>query len=300
MTGTPLPPWVTQAMAWLLSALKSSWQFLAGAAAFFLLVRVFRHRHYGSYSVSVGLPFNLGSRTYDTTPQDRIVAWKLYVQLATRKGTLPFDESYDVISDVYKSLFALFGVARDLLLELPPHEFEREEGVAPLLLRVINDGLRPHLTRWQSDFRKWWDETVKDATNQGKSPQDVQRQYPHYIELVSDLKRTNTELSKLADDLLMIARARKQKPSRTPKVAPLPPTPEPAHEERPRVDYRIEPSGTVVVLESERATQRGRGPKPQRGSRLAFRTKYDTAEFVRAGEAEDFTFEGKEFIAGGS
>ena len=98
------------------------------------------------------------------------------------------------------------------------------------------------------------DETVKDATNQGKYPQDVQRQYPHYIELVSDLKRTNTELSKLADDLLMIARARKQKPSRTPKVAPL------ATHSRTGARgtaegrfYRIEPSGTVVVLESERA-----------------------------------------------
>ncbi len=115
-----------------------------------------------------------------------------------------------------------------------------------------------------------------------------------------DLKQTNTELSKLADDLLIIARASRQKLTRPPKVVPLPPTPEPAHEEQPKVDYRIERNGTVVVLESERATQRGIGPKPQRGSRLAFRTKDDTAEFVRAGEAEGFIFEGKEFIVGGA
>ncbi len=293
-------PWVAHVVAWLWTILESSWRFLVGGAVFLLLVRVYRHHRYASYSVSIGLPFNLGSRTYDTTPWDRIVAWKLYVQLATRKAALPFDDNYDLISDVYDSLFAIFGVTRELLLELPPHEFEREESVAPLLLRVTNDGLRPHLTRWQSDFRRWWEEALKAASNQEKSPQEVQRQYPHYAELVSDLKRTNTELSKLADDLLMIARARKYKPIRPTKVLSQPPTLESAPEEQPTADYRIEPNGTVVVLRSVRATQRGRGPKPQQGARLAFRTRHDTAEFVRAGEAEGFTFEGREFLAGDS
>ncbi len=288
---------VAHFLALLWAFFQGSWQFLVGGAASLLLVRIFRIQRYASYSVSVGLPFNLGSRTYDTTPRDRVVAWKLYVQLATRKAALPFDENYDVISDVYDSLFAIFGVTRELLLELPPHEFEREEGVAALLLRVTNGGLRPHLTRWQSDFRKWWEEAVKAADNHGKSPQELQRQYPQYGELVSDLKQTNTELSKLADELLTIARARKHKPSRPSKVLPLPPTLESAPEEQRKVDYKIEPNGTIVVLQSVRATQRGRGPKPQPGARLAFRSRSDTAEFVRAGEADGFTFEGKESLA---
>jgi len=49
-------------------------------------------------------------------------------------------------------------------------------------------------------------------------------------------------------------------------------------------DYRIERDGTVVVFLSERATKRASGTNPQIGARLAFRTKYNTAEFVRAGE----------------
>jgi hypothetical protein len=113
-----------------------------------------------------------------------------------------------------------------------------------------------------------------------------------------DLQRTNTELSRLADELLIIARARKQKAIRPTKVTPLPPTPEPAPELQPKADYRIETEGTVLVLESERATQRGKGPKPQRGARLVFKTKHDVAEFVKAGESEGFKFEGKEFIVG--
>lgn len=61
-------------------------------------------------------------------------------------------------------------------------------------------------------------------------------------------------------------------------------------------DYRIEPNATIVVLLSERAIHRGSGARPERGARPAFRTRRDTAEFVRVGEAEGFVFEGKEFL----
>jgi hypothetical protein len=60
------------------------------------------------------------------------------------------------------------------------------------------------------------------------------------------------------------------------------------------VDYRVEPDGTAVALLSERSAQRGTGPKPKPGWRMVFKTKRDTAQFVRAGEAEGYSFEGKE------
>ena len=62
-------------------------------------------------------------------------------------------------------------------------------------------------------------------------------------------------------------------------------------------DYRIEPDGTVIVFLSERATQRASGAHPRIGARLAFRTRYETLQFAQAGEAEGFTFEGKEFLS---
>lgn len=62
-------------------------------------------------------------------------------------------------------------------------------------------------------------------------------------------------------------------------------------------DYRIEPDVTVVEFLSERSTQGTSGSAhPKVGARLAFKTVWDTAQFVRAGEAEGFTFEGKEFL----
>jgi hypothetical protein len=63
-------------------------------------------------------------------------------------------------------------------------------------------------------------------------------------------------------------------------------------------DYRIEPDGLVVNYLSERATQRGLGPRPKIGARLAFKTISEMAEFVRAGEAAGFVFEGKQYLAG--
>jgi hypothetical protein len=61
-------------------------------------------------------------------------------------------------------------------------------------------------------------------------------------------------------------------------------------------DYRIEPDGTVVVYLSQKATNWVTGPKPVVGARLAFKTKFETADFVEALEAEGFTFEAKEYL----
>ena len=63
-------------------------------------------------------------------------------------------------------------------------------------------------------------------------------------------------------------------------------------------DYRIGQDGTSIALLSDRATQRGTGPKPPIGSRLVFKTRHDTADSVRVGEAEGFTFDGKEHLIG--
>ena len=63
------------------------------------------------------------------------------------------------------------------------------------------------------------------------------------------------------------------------------------------IDYKIGLDGTVVAMISERALQRGTGPKSQQGSSIVFRTRRDTAQFVYAGEAAGYVFEGKENIA---
>ena len=188
------------------------WSFVVGVAGSALVLWWMFRPNTAARSVSIGLPFGLGSATFELTQQDRVAAWKLHVQLVTRKAALPFDQRDDVISDVLSSLFDLFKVARDLLLEMPPASRNDQYGVANLIIRILNSGVRPVLTRWQADYRRWWDAALMHPDNAARSPQEIQRDYPRYTELVKDLERMNTELSKFSDQLALVASGASPRP----------------------------------------------------------------------------------------
>lgn len=80
------------------------WSFGLGVAASALVLWCIFRRRTAAQSVSIGLPFGLGSATFDLTKKDRVAAWKLHVQLVTRKAALPFYQKDDVIADVLASL----------------------------------------------------------------------------------------------------------------------------------------------------------------------------------------------------
>ncbi len=210
---------MTEMRDWFLSA-----RFLSGLllGILFLYLASRRLRH-GS-SLTFNLPFSLGSATINASQIDRVAAWKLYIQLKTRKAAVPFDRENDVVIEVYDSLYLLFDSTRTLLLELPPAEYAKDDGLASLMLRVQNDGVRPHLTRWQADFRRWWTVALSAPENGQRSPQEIQRDYPRYGDLLADLQRTNTELSKFADELLVVARGGRPRKRRV-IAAPIRPTP---------------------------------------------------------------------------
>ncbi|MGB2665962.1 MAG: hypothetical protein WAK48_18305 [Candidatus Acidiferrum sp.] len=63
-------------------------------------------------------------------------------------------------------------------------------------------------------------------------------------------------------------------------------------------DYRVERDATVITILTEHAAKRGAGPNPPVGERMVFKTRHDTARFVRDSEAEGYTFTGKENLAG--
>lgn len=195
----------------------------AGVVLILAVLAFVVNRRYRAKSMTINMPFWLGSITYESSTEDRVLAWKMYVQLTTRKAALPFDESQDVVADVHSSLYELFQVTRELLSGMPLTDIERPKGVAELILRTLNGGLRPHLTLWNASYTRWWEQQLSDQTQNGKTPQEVQQQYPKYKELVEDLKRTNTGLSKFADELLAIARADRPKLGK-PRPSPTPPS----------------------------------------------------------------------------
>ncbi len=141
--------------------------------------------------------------------EDIQIAHKAWVELVTRKAALPFDESHDVISEVYNSWYALFQEMRSLTKTIPAEKVRTSEDtrtLVHLLVDALNEGLRPHLTQWQAQFRHWYNESLKNST--GRSPQEIQRDYPRYRELVDDLIKVNKQLVQYAAVIRQIAHGR--------------------------------------------------------------------------------------------
>jgi hypothetical protein len=66
---------------------------------------------------------------------------------------------------------------------------------------VLNNGLRPHLTRWQARFRRWFDKELTNEKTFALSPQDIQRQFPKFEELSVDLLTVNHRLIAYRDKM---------------------------------------------------------------------------------------------------
>lgn len=81
------------------------------------------------------------------------IAHAAWTEIVTRKAAVPFDPDHDLIAEVHDSWYARFGELRQLTRSVPAEELRRSEDardLVHLLDGVLNKGLRPHLTRWQS------------------------------------------------------------------------------------------------------------------------------------------------------
>ena len=127
------------------------------------------------------------------------IAYKIWVELTTRKIGLEFEEDYDVISEVYASWYNAFQIIRSLLEEVPADRISSAKGLIEVTTKVLNNGLRPHLTKWQAKYLSWYINASEN--NKNLSPQDLQKKFPEYQALINDLKKTNTIMMKYVDEL---------------------------------------------------------------------------------------------------
>ena len=93
--------------------------------------------------------------------EDQEIAYKLWVELSTRKIGLDFDPENDVIFEVYDSWYNFFATARELMKEIPVERLKYSPELIELTEEVLNKGLRPHLTIWQAKYRKWYNENIQ-------------------------------------------------------------------------------------------------------------------------------------------
>lgn len=145
---------------------------------------------------------NIGSIEIEKNKDVSCIAYKVWVEIMTRKVGLHFEEGKDVVAEVYDSWYDLFGIVRELLKQIKPNKYDKGmKKLENLLIKVLNEGLRPHLTEWQAKFRKWYDSEVNNEKNEKLSPQEIQERYPQYKELIKDLKDTNEKIVQFAEEL---------------------------------------------------------------------------------------------------
>lgn len=142
--------------------------------------------------------FGIGNQKIKLKPNviDKQIAYKIWVELSTRKIGLEIDLEDDVISEIYDSWFSFFSVTRELIKDVPVSRFQRKETekIIRLSIDVLNQGLRPHLTKWQARYRRWYERQLDASTNCDLEPQALQKTYPKFDELSADLLAVNKRL----------------------------------------------------------------------------------------------------------
>jgi hypothetical protein len=136
--------------------------------------------------------------------ENLFIANRIYIELTTRKAAILFDEENDVIEEIYNSWYKLFGIIRDEIKAVPGkylHDHDATQSLIGLTEKILNEGLRPHLTKYQAKYRKWLKNIIEKPENENKTPQQIQKNYPEYNELVISMKEVNKLLIDYSKEL---------------------------------------------------------------------------------------------------
>ena len=147
------------------------------------------------------LSYLVGKKTTYTlvrTAKNVAVAHKIYVELVTRKLALPYDEENDVLYEVYLSWFKAFQIIREQIGNIPYDDVNLTTGISGLNILVLNGKLREHLTKHSARFRKWYEIELKDSP---LTPQEIQKHYPQYDDIIKEVKELNGGLADYANQL---------------------------------------------------------------------------------------------------
>ena len=67
----------------------------------------------------------------------------------------------------------------------------------------MNEGLRPHLTQWHAKFDRWYE--INLEKEKGKTPQQIQQEYPDYEKLKNNMTLVNQNLIRYKENIYKLA-----------------------------------------------------------------------------------------------
>lgn len=98
--------------------------------------------------LTVNLPFGLGEIEFEPDEVQKRAAWELYVELSTRIAVQPLAAEEGLVREALSSLHSIFHITREILREAGPSVAQGANSLGPVAIEVLNQGLRPFLTKW--------------------------------------------------------------------------------------------------------------------------------------------------------
>ena len=150
--------------------------------------------------VSISLPFGIDSAKWQADPTEQNAAWSLYVELVTRIAVQSLGTEQGLLREALNSLYTLFGTTREVLKSAGPKVGASRHSVGGIAIAVLNNGLRPFMTRWHPTLEEWEVQRLnnlsKKAHEQNWSEGAQMRQ--ELVELRNDLEQYAIALAAIA------------------------------------------------------------------------------------------------------
>ena len=151
-------------------------------------------------NVTVSLPFGIGSASWEADPTERNAAWELYVELVTRVAVQSLDPQEGLVREAMNSLYSLFGSTREILRKAGPKVGASHDSVGGIAIAVLNNGLRPFLSKWHPLLMEW-----EEKKEEGVSPQAHEKAWDKELTIRSELDSLRRDLEQYANALEKIA-----------------------------------------------------------------------------------------------
>jgi len=150
--------------------------------------------------VTVSLPFGIGSASWEADPTERNAAWELYVELVTRVAVQSLSPDTGTLREAMNSLYTLFGSTREILRKAGPDVGASRDSVGGIAIAVLNNGLRPFLSKWHPLLQEW-----EETKAPGVSVQTHEKAWEQEVQLRSELESLRQDLEQYANSLADIA-----------------------------------------------------------------------------------------------
>jgi len=148
-------------------------------------------------SLSLNLPWGIGGVDIEVTQAQANAAWSLYVEFSTRITSAPLVSGAGSIKEALDAIYSLFGTCRQGLRDAGPDVARGPNSLGPLVIRVLNEGLRPFLVRWHTE--------VEQATKAAGSSVWDEGRWTEGGNFYAALRQLTADLGAFVDDLARIA-----------------------------------------------------------------------------------------------